>query len=116
MTLRIGIAGIRGRMGREIAAQAANDQRMTLIGGLSRQAGTVESGPDGVRLFVDIADLLPEIDVLIDFSAPAGTVDHAPRARRPACRWSAGRPGSTAPRWQPCVRRQSESRSSTRRT
>ena len=29
MTLRIGIAGIRGRMGREIAALAANDQRMT---------------------------------------------------------------------------------------
>ena len=77
MTLRIGIAGIRGRMGREIAAHAANDQRMTLIGGLSRQAGTAESGPDGVRLFADVADLLPEIDVLIDFSAPAGTVDHA---------------------------------------
>jgi 4-hydroxy-tetrahydrodipicolinate reductase len=77
MTLRIGIAGIRGRMGREIAALAANDQRMTLIGGLSRQAGTAESGPDGARLFVDIADLLPKIDVLVDFSAPTGTVDHA---------------------------------------
>ncbi len=77
MTLRIGIAGIRGRMGREIAAHAANDQRMTLIGGLSRQARTAESGPDGVRLFADVAELLPEIDVLIDFSAPAGTVDHA---------------------------------------
>ena len=38
MTLRIGIAGIRGRMGREIAAHVVNDQRMTLIGGLSRQA------------------------------------------------------------------------------
>jgi 4-hydroxy-tetrahydrodipicolinate reductase len=76
MTLRIGVAGIRGRMGREIAAQAANDQRMTLIGGLSRQAGTVESRPDGLRLVLDIADLLPEIDVLIDFSAPAGTVNH----------------------------------------
>ena len=37
MTLRIGIAGIRGRMGREIAALAANDQRMTLVGGLSRR-------------------------------------------------------------------------------
>jgi 4-hydroxy-tetrahydrodipicolinate reductase len=76
MTLRIGIAGIRGRMGREIAAQAANDQRMTLIGGLSRQARTAETEPGGVRQFADIADLLPEIDVLVDFSAPAGTVDH----------------------------------------
>jgi len=77
MSLRIGVAGIRGRMGREIAAQLASDQRMTLVGGLSRQAGTAESGPDGVRLFLDGADLLPEIDVLVDFSAPTGTVDHA---------------------------------------
>src|SRR5215216_1665717 len=77
MTLRIGIAGIRGRMGREIAALAAKDQRMTLIGGLSRQARTAESEPDGVRMFANAEDLLPEIDVLIDFSAPAGTVDHA---------------------------------------
>jgi 4-hydroxy-tetrahydrodipicolinate reductase len=64
-------------MGREIAAQVANDQRMTLIGGLSRQVRTAESGLDGVRLFADVVDLLPEIDVLIDFSAPAGAVDHA---------------------------------------
>ncbi|MDF3018075.1 MAG: dapB [Thermomicrobiales bacterium] len=77
MAIRIGIAGIRGRMGSEIAALANNDQRMTLIGGLSRQARATESGPDGVRLFADVAELLPEIDVLIDFSAPEGTVDHA---------------------------------------
>ena len=86
MTLRIGIAGIRGRMGREIAGHVVNDQRMTLIGGLSRQVRTAESGSDGVRLFADVVDLLPEIDVLIDFSAPAGTVDHAT-----ACA-SAGKP------------------------
>jgi 4-hydroxy-tetrahydrodipicolinate reductase len=77
MTLRIGIAGIRGRMGREIAALAANDQHMTLIGGLSRQAHTAELGPGGVHLFADVAELLPEIDVLIDFSAPVASVDHA---------------------------------------
>jgi 4-hydroxy-tetrahydrodipicolinate reductase len=77
MTLRIGIAGIRGRMGREIAAHVVNDQRMTLIGGLSRQVRTCELGPDGVRLFADVVDLLPEINVLIDFSAPAGTVNYA---------------------------------------
>jgi 4-hydroxy-tetrahydrodipicolinate reductase len=77
MTLRIGIAGIRGRMGREIAARAVDDRGMILVGGLSRQSPTAESGPDGVRLFADVAALLPEIDVLIDFSAPGGTVDHA---------------------------------------
>jgi 4-hydroxy-tetrahydrodipicolinate reductase len=77
MTLRIGIAGIRGRMGREIAAQTGLDQRLRLIGGLSRQARVAESQPDGVRLFADVAELLSEIDVLIDFSAPVATADHA---------------------------------------
>ena len=77
MTLRIGIAGIRGRMGREVAALAANDQQMALIGGLSRRARTIEPGKDEIRLFADAADLLPEIQVLIDFSAPEGTADHA---------------------------------------
>jgi 4-hydroxy-tetrahydrodipicolinate reductase len=50
---------------------------MALIGGLSRRACTAEPGTDGVRLFANAADLLPEIQVLIDFSAPEGTVDHA---------------------------------------
>jgi 4-hydroxy-tetrahydrodipicolinate reductase len=77
MALRIGIAGIRGRMGREIASHAGNDRRMILVGGLSRRARTAEPGTDGVRLFADAEDLLPEIDVLIDFSTPGGTVDHA---------------------------------------
>jgi len=77
MGLRIGIAGIRGRMGRQIAALASNDPRVTLIGGLSRQASSAESGLDGVRLFADAAELLPMIDVLIDFSVPEGAVDHA---------------------------------------
>jgi 4-hydroxy-tetrahydrodipicolinate reductase len=77
MALRIGIAGIRGRMGREIAGHVLNDERMTLIGGLSRQARAAESQPDGVRLFANPTELLPEIDVLIDVSSPTGTVDHA---------------------------------------
>ncbi|HEX2280253.1 MAG TPA: 4-hydroxy-tetrahydrodipicolinate reductase [Thermomicrobiales bacterium] len=76
-TLRIGIAGIRGRMGREIAGLATNDPRITLVGGLSRQAGTAELRPEGVQLFADVAALLPTIDVLIDFTSPEATVDHA---------------------------------------
>jgi 4-hydroxy-tetrahydrodipicolinate reductase len=50
---------------------------VTLIGGLSRRAPTAETEPDGVRLFADVAALVPRIDVLIDFSAPVATVDHA---------------------------------------
>ena len=77
MTVRIGIAGIRGRMGREIATLAANDESMILVGGLSRQAGAAGSVPDTMRLFADVAELLSRVDVLIDFSAPEATTAHA---------------------------------------
>ena len=71
MTVRIGIAGIRGRMGREIAATAASDPDTTLVGGLGRQAG---SDPP---VFVNAEELLPGIDVLIDFTSPAAAVVNA---------------------------------------
>jgi 4-hydroxy-tetrahydrodipicolinate reductase len=57
-------------MGREIAALAAGDPALILVGGISRRPGADES--DGVRIVTDAAELLPGIDVLIDFSAPAG--------------------------------------------
>lgn len=77
MTPRIGIAGARGRMGREIASLAARDQRITVIGGLSRQTRDADTRSDDVLLFAGAAELLPRIDVLIDFSAPEATVAHA---------------------------------------
>jgi 4-hydroxy-tetrahydrodipicolinate reductase len=71
MAVRIGIAGIQGRMGREIAALAAKDPALDLIGGLCR---TPEDGfGHGYLLVTEAESLLPEIDVLIDFSSPAGT-------------------------------------------
>ena len=60
MTVRIGIAGIRGRMGREIAALAANDEWVSLVGGLSRQACAAASVPDTMQLFADVAELLSQ--------------------------------------------------------
>ena len=71
MTLRIGIAGIRGRMGREIALLAADAPDVILVGGLGRQAG------GNSTVFTDAADLLPEIDVLIDFTSPEAAVANA---------------------------------------
>ena len=72
MTVRIGIAGIRGRMGREIAAIAAQDPEYSLVGGIGRQPGAT-----GERTESDAARLLPDVDVLIDFTAPEGTAAHA---------------------------------------
>ncbi|MBA2596081.1 MAG: 4-hydroxy-tetrahydrodipicolinate reductase, partial [Chloroflexia bacterium] len=77
MAVRIGVAGIRGRMGREIVALAANDASIIVVGGLSRDSGSDESATDGPALFPDAAALLPNIDVLIDFSAPEAAAAHA---------------------------------------
>ena len=73
MVLRLGIAGIRGRMGREIAALAASDPDFTLAGGVSRAV----NGLDAIQIVGDAAELLPEVDVLVDFTSPDGAVSHA---------------------------------------
>ncbi|MBW3631770.1 MAG: 4-hydroxy-tetrahydrodipicolinate reductase [Chloroflexi bacterium] len=77
MTVRVGIAGLRGRMGHEIAALGVNDPRIMVVGGLSRRTRDGEPGPNGIPLFAETADLLSEVDVLIDFSAPEGSIIHA---------------------------------------
>jgi 4-hydroxy-tetrahydrodipicolinate reductase len=77
MTVRLGIAGIRGRMGREIAALAAGDSGFVVAGGLSRHARSGSIDAEIGPVFAEASDLLPEIDVLIDFTAPSGAVNHA---------------------------------------
>lgn len=69
--IRIGIAGIRGRMGRAVAAAVTADPATTLAGGLVRP-GTPTADPD-LRLETDPDALLPGIDVLIDVSLPDAT-------------------------------------------
>jgi 4-hydroxy-tetrahydrodipicolinate reductase len=64
-------------MGREIAALAAADPTFTVVGGLSRQIGEPDDREDGVLVVSDLEELLRCVDVLIDFTAPAGTVSHA---------------------------------------
>jgi len=78
MTIRIGIAGITGRMGREVAALAATDPAFELVGGVSRHVGNgAMAASNGVKLVPHAAELLADIDVLVDFSAPAATTCHA---------------------------------------
>jgi 4-hydroxy-tetrahydrodipicolinate reductase len=69
---RIGVAGIRGRMGSAVAAQIAADPAAILAGGLVRPGGT--PAPEfGLRLDTDPDALLPDVDVLIDVSLPEAT-------------------------------------------
>jgi len=71
--IRIGIVGIAGRMGREIVALATGDPEVTITGGTVRPGSDPTSGP-GIPVYTDLSDLLPQIDVLIDFSTPESSV------------------------------------------
>ena len=86
MPLRVVVAGVGGRMGREIAAAAARDPSLRIVGGTLRPgspalnsswtsltnvaiaAASLETDP---RAFANRAD------VAIDFTAPAATVSNA---------------------------------------
>ncbi len=72
MAIRIGIAGIQGRMGGEIAALAQRDANVTLVGGLSRTPDPARF--PGLQVVQHAAELLPAIDALIDFTGPEGAV------------------------------------------
>lgn len=66
MPVRIGIAGITGRLGREIVAAAAEDAAVDIAGGVSRTDGSLET-------------LLLMVDVIIDVTRPEATVAIAER-------------------------------------
>jgi 4-hydroxy-tetrahydrodipicolinate reductase len=72
--IRIGIAGIDGRMGREIVAAATDVIDLVVIGGFyQRNKARLDYSPEKIRP-VDFMDLL---DVLIDFSTPDAVPGYA---------------------------------------
>lgn len=78
--LRVGINGIGGRMGREIVAAAASDPGVVITGGVEspdRVAATTADLGDAILVVNTVTELLPKIDVLIDFSTPEATMDAA---------------------------------------
>jgi 4-hydroxy-tetrahydrodipicolinate reductase len=83
MSLRIGIAGIAGRMGRLLAEEVAA-AGATLAGGTLRPGGARQEAPGPV--LPDAASLFAASDVVIDFthaSAAAAHADAAARAGKP---------------------------------
>jgi 4-hydroxy-tetrahydrodipicolinate reductase len=70
MTVRIGIAGLPGRMGREVSALALRDPAVTVTGGWSRGN---QDAVLGVPVTSDLAALVANCDVLIDFTKAAAT-------------------------------------------
>ncbi|MDQ3539747.1 MAG: 4-hydroxy-tetrahydrodipicolinate reductase [Chloroflexota bacterium] len=77
--LRLGIVGIAGRMGREIVTIGESDPEVRVIGGTLRpgRADAPADLPAGVAIHTSLTDLLLAIDVMIDFSTPASSVETA---------------------------------------
>jgi len=75
MALRIGIAGIAGRMGR-LLAEEVSAAGAVLAGGTARSGGA----PPGVPVFADAAALFAASDVVIDFTRADAAVAHAEAA------------------------------------
>ncbi|RVT98578.1 4-hydroxy-tetrahydrodipicolinate reductase [Rhodovarius crocodyli] len=79
MALRIGIAGIAGRMGQLLAAEVLKTGA-ALAGGTLRDGG--KAAPHGTAVFADIDALFAASDVVIDFTIAATTDAHAAAAAR----------------------------------
>lgn len=87
MSIRIGIAGISGRMGIYLAQEAA--MTATLSGGFSRSG----LAPDGVLGFPDITSLARESDVVIDFTHAQTVQAHAHALAETQTPWVLGTTG-----------------------
>ncbi|WP_270933415.1 4-hydroxy-tetrahydrodipicolinate reductase [Falsiroseomonas oryzae] len=73
--MRIGIAGIAGRMGRLLAEEVAA-AGLTLAGGTIRP-GSAKAPPAGIPLLPDAGALFAESDVVIDFTHAEEAAPHA---------------------------------------
>jgi 4-hydroxy-tetrahydrodipicolinate reductase len=85
MTIKIGIAGITGRMGRHLAAEVGA-AGATLVGGTGRP-GSAGNG------FADIADLAGACDVVVDFTHASTVAHHAAVLAEAGTGWVLGTTG-----------------------
>jgi 4-hydroxy-tetrahydrodipicolinate reductase len=70
--VRVAIAGASGRMGLALLEAAAQTEGVTLGAAIDLSASTW----GGVSIGTDVRSALANSDVLIDFTRPAGTLDH----------------------------------------
>lgn len=85
MSIRIGVIGAAGRMGRTLIEAIAQNDSLTLAGATERpessligaDAGELAGlGKLGVAIAGSVRDIVADIDVLIDFSSPVATLEH----------------------------------------
>jgi 4-hydroxy-tetrahydrodipicolinate reductase len=91
MTLRIGVAGISGRMGQmlteEVIAAGA-----TLVGGVCRPGEDAK----GATIFADMAALADACDLVIDFTHASAVIPHAAALSAAGIPWVLGTTGLSA--------------------
>lgn len=94
--LRIGIAGVTGRVGRLLVeeVQAAG---AVLAGGTARNPAKAQDLPDGVPVFTDLAALAAVSDVVIDFTHADTVMAHAQLLADHKTAWVLGTTGLSAP-------------------
>ncbi|MEH6583959.1 MAG: 4-hydroxy-tetrahydrodipicolinate reductase [Halioglobus sp.] len=87
MTIRVGVTGAAGRMGRTlIEAIDLSSADLTLAAALEHPGSTLlgadvgelaGTGKNGVTVVASLAEVIEQIDVLIDFTVPVATVANA---------------------------------------
>lgn len=89
MTVRVGIAGAGGRMGRALLEAATSTPGVALGAALDvasspvagRDAGELVAAAKGTQVATGVASALANCDVLIDFTRPEGTLAHVAACR-----------------------------------
>lgn len=94
MTLRLGIAGLTGRMG-ALLAEEVPAAGAVLAGGVGH-AGSARPAPAGVALYGDLAALAADCDVVIDFTHAAAAAAHAAVLAEAGTGWVLGTSGLSA--------------------
>ncbi len=91
MQIRIGVAGIAGRMGRVLAEEVVA-AGAALVGGIDRP----DAEAPGQILFADIAALAAASDVVVDFTHASTVATHAPVLAAAGKAWVLGTTGLSA--------------------
>jgi 4-hydroxy-tetrahydrodipicolinate reductase len=102
MSLRVGITGAAGRMGRALV-EAAHELDGLEVGAAVERPDSSLVGADvgeiaglgalGVKITGDLAAVVPDIDVLVDFTIAAGTMANLDTCRQAGCAMVIGTTG-----------------------
>ncbi len=83
--INVGITGIAGRMGREIASCVFENPALRLAGGTERLGhaligsdafGLLGRGAGGPKIAAHLREIVNDVDVIIDFSTPEASMEH----------------------------------------